>query len=144
MERKNKVQKIDRAQQVFDLLNSGMSYRAVANQLGISLATVQRDIAKYEAEEISPKADELRKRQLAQVQAGKRAVWKRYTEGDDKAVTSMIRLMEREAKLLGLDSATAYKVETVSNRETDRLEVLRMMEQMFGPAPAELPAQTDD
>lgn len=129
----NVGKEIDEAGQVFDALRSGMSYRETARHLGISLGAVQRRVEKYKAEEIHPKAEEMREMQLAQIRAGKRAIWKRYITGDDKAVTSMIRLLEREAKLGGLDSAQLFKVEAdVHNRQTDASEVQKIMDQYFG------------
>ncbi|HSR50790.1 MAG TPA: hypothetical protein VLV83_08170, partial [Acidobacteriota bacterium] len=41
-----------------------------------------------------------------------------------------VRTEERIAKLMGSDSATAFKVEV--EQTNDKLEVLKMMEQMFG------------
>ncbi|MGW5231802.1 transposase [Streptomyces nodosus] len=123
---------IDEASQVFDMLRSGMSYRETARALGISPSAVQRRVEKYKAEEIHPKAEEMREMQLAQIRAGKRAIWKRYITGDDKAVASMIRLLEREAKLAGLDSATQFKVQTEEiDPFRDRTGVLTLMGQLF-------------
>ncbi|MER7731943.1 hypothetical protein ABTX80_13775 [Streptomyces erythrochromogenes] len=118
------------AEQAFALLLSGKSQRQVAQEMGVSLALVQRRVAKYKAETVQSRAEELREVQHARIQAGIAANWKGYLQGDKDATQSVIRLMEREARLMGLDSAQAFTVQTV--QVNDELEVLRMLAAMDG------------
>ncbi|MDX2390682.1 hypothetical protein NJL88_11520 [Streptomyces sp. DK15] len=108
------------AEQVFSLVLAGKSYRAIAEEMGVSLKVVQNRLAKYKAETVGTKAQELREVQHARIQAGIAANWKGYLQGDKDATISMIRLMEREARLMGLDSAQAFMVQSVTvDHESD-------------------------
>jgi hypothetical protein len=59
-------------------------------------------------------ADEVRKQELDRIDRLQVAVWNRALKGDDKAINTVLRLMERRARLLGLDAAQRVQAEVVS------------------------------
>lgn len=119
--------RLEEAEKVFELLKQGFSYRQVARELGVSLHVVQDRIAAYRSE-VATQAEELREIQHARIQAGIQANWKAYLAGDKDAAATIIRLMEREARLMGLDSATAFKIEAKTvDHQTQAQEFLERM-----------------
>ncbi|WP_327747979.1 hypothetical protein [Streptomyces europaeiscabiei] len=85
-----------------------------------------RDRLKLHTENrVHPKADEWRNKQLDRAQIYIRSLWSRVLAGDEKAINAAIRTEERIAKLLGLDSATAFKVEV--EQTDDRTAFLDML-----------------
>lgn len=118
---------LERRAKVVDLAKRGRAYSAIAIELGIgSKATVARDIAAWCAEtKPTPEAtEELRKLQAEEIRGLREKLWNRLEtpaydhegnallhpvtgkmvlEVDVTVVDRLVRLMEREAKLLGLD-----------------------------------------
>ncbi|MFD5508418.1 sigma factor-like helix-turn-helix DNA-binding protein [Streptomyces sp. NPDC127051] len=124
----NPALEMKQAQQAYELILAGKSYRQAAQEMGVSLGTVQRRLEKYKAETVEVRAAELREVQHARIQAGIAANWKGYIAGDKDATTSVLRLMEREARLMGLDSAQAFTVQAqVVDHTTEANRILERM-----------------
>lgn len=73
-------------------------------------------IIKWTNAHIKPAAEiaveEYRQMQLQQIETAKRAIMPRVQKGDDKAIASLNALMNREAKLLGMDAPVQVQLET--------------------------------
>ena|SRR5699024_453721 len=104
----------ERKAEALKLRKSGATYDEIAKQLGLSGRTsafqcVQRairDITKEPAKDVL----ELEVARLDAMLAG---LWDKATDGDDKAVNSAIRIMDRRAKYLGLDQTSEPDAMTV-------------------------------
>lgn len=96
----------DRRARVVDLAKTGKPYRAIGLELGVNASTVARDIAAWAAE-TKPSVEateELRKLQREEILALREKLWARIDDDDRLAVVDrLVRLQEREAKLMGLD-----------------------------------------
>ncbi|MFI0143834.1 hypothetical protein [Streptomyces globisporus] len=126
------------AQEVYELSLAGYSQRQIAEKMGIALLTVQKRLALYIEERVHPKADEWRNQQLARAQIYIRSLWSQVLAGDPKAIAAAVRTEERIAKLLGLDSATQFKMEVQDmSRESDANEVQGMLDRYFSRDSAE-------
>lgn len=128
----------EQAEKVYELSLAGYSQRAIAKEMGIALLTVQKRLALYIETRVHPKADEWRNQQLARAQIYIRSLWSQVLAGDPKAIAAAVRTEERIAKLLGLDSATQFKMEVQDmSRESDANEVQGMLDRYFSRDSAE-------
>lgn len=96
-----------------DLRKQGKSIRAIAATLKISIGATHKAIndALNEAIEENAKAGEsLRLLELERLDALWEGVWPHAIKGNAAAVQACLRIMERRAKLLGLDAAEKTEV----------------------------------
>lgn len=112
---------LERRSKVVDLARTGKSYRRIAEDLGISSpSVVARDIAAWAAETrpSSEVTEELRKLQREEIMALRERLWARMEDPDVQlAVTDrLVKLQEREARLMGLDLQQGISV-TILTRE---------------------------
>lgn len=99
----------DRRKRVYELLLAGRSYSEIATAVGVTKSTVARDVKllldQLRADTLAD-AEAWRRLQVAQIDRGIAALWEGYDGGDLATVDRMLRLLERKAKLLGLDAPT--------------------------------------
>lgn len=105
---------VERRAAVVELAKTGQPYRAIAKQLGIgSPGTVAKDIAAWAAETkpSTEASEELRKLQLEEINGLAVKLWAKL-DGDDylSVVDRLVKLMERKARLMGLDMPTQVHV----------------------------------
>ncbi|MDW8293627.1 MAG: hypothetical protein RML84_11095 [Anaerolineae bacterium] len=87
---------------------AGASYREIAAQLGVSHEAARKLVQKA-LEQVSDVSDELRaelrKLELERLDALLRSLWHKVVAGKESAINTALRIMERRAKLAGLDTA---------------------------------------
>lgn len=132
-------QRVEQRNEALRLWMSGLSYRSIAAKLDVSHQTAY-DRVQQAIEEMRPHADfdHYRAKQIAEIDVSRRplraiiATWKPAVEIDGvivlsdhkrltDAITSLIRLQEREAKLLGLDRVTT-PIDEITALSDDELE----------------------
>ena len=98
-----------RTLQALDLRLRGWTYRAIAAQLGVSERTsyydIQHELGRLDAalKEKAERARELEAERLDQLTA---ALQGGILAGEPRAIVAAVRVMDRRAKLLGLDAPT--------------------------------------
>lgn len=98
---------IERRRQCVELRLSGASVGAIAGKLGLSKSTVHKHLTKamVEATEaLDRPASEIKALELARLDRLLLAVWGNASKGDVQHVDRALKIMERRAKLLGLDA----------------------------------------
>lgn len=103
-----RVRAAARREEVLRLRCAGLSYRQIADQLGMSPAGVQKSLVKalQEHKDVSDQfRSELRKIQAEQLREMLRAIWTRVEQADLDAIQTTLRILERLSKLFGLDTA---------------------------------------
>lgn len=96
---------LDRKLNIVKLSNQGMSLKAIAQHLGLSLEVVRKDywLAIGEvAGEYQKYAHLIAAKQLQKLQYMERAIAEQVKQGDLKAIAQQIKLLEHEARLLNL------------------------------------------
>lgn len=98
-----------RRQTALDLRCAGNGYRAIGKQLGVSHVQAFRDVQQAidEINALTHKtAERVRDLEVQRLDRLTLALWPRARQGDDKAVRALVALMDRRARLLGLDAPT--------------------------------------
>jgi Homeodomain-like domain len=98
-----------RRQKALDLRIAGARYRQIGAQLGVSYQTAYRDVQTALGELATlqaGKAERLRELEVERCDKLQLALWPKARSGDEKAVRTLIAVMDRRAKLLGLDAPT--------------------------------------
>lgn len=103
---------------VWDLRKAGKSYREIGKALGISRMTVCTRLNKAyrELKELNLKAaEDHRDMELARLDRVVAALEVKLARNDVNAAQAMVRVVERRAKLLGLDAPTKTESEHTVN-----------------------------
>lgn len=98
---------LQRQQQAVELRRAGRSYREIACQVGIGVASAHRLVGAAIAEArttVQEDVVELRALELSRLDGLLGTLWPKARQGDLQAVDRVLRIMERRAKLLGLDA----------------------------------------
>lgn len=105
------------AAEALQLRIAGAKYSVIGERLGVNKSTAYRAVQEELAELDTLKstlAERLRDLEAERCERLILGLWSNATRGDDKAVHAVLRVMERKAKLLGLDAPT--KTEEVGDR----------------------------
>lgn len=90
------------------LTAQGYSTRQVAERLGIGKSSVHRAFAKALASAPKARVEEMRQLQSEQIRQATNALQDKVERGDVRAVEALVKLLERQSRLFGLDApATA-------------------------------------
>ena len=98
----------------FELYKAGATYSAIAIELGVSRTSVRNYVHRVLdrlANESKALAERYRNLHLARLQDATFAIWPAVKRGDSNAILSLLRIMEREARLLGLDAPQKIDIE---------------------------------
>ncbi|MFE2850568.1 hypothetical protein ACFXJO_05470 [Streptomyces lavendulae] len=107
---------------------NGASYTEIAEQLGYSsrgsaCSDVRRALEKHVIEE-GLAVEAWRELELARLDILQKAVWEKAMEGDPRSIETALKILDRRAKMLGLDSAVKLEVLTIDalDAQIQRLE----------------------
>lgn len=95
----------DKQQKALELRKAGVSYAAIAKQLGYrGPSGAHAAVAAALKKTLQEPADEVRTLELERLDAMLLAIWRQVKEGNHGAIDRALRILERRAKLLGLDA----------------------------------------
>ncbi|WP_182349342.1 hypothetical protein [Tomitella gaofuii] len=93
-----------RAKQALQLRLEGHTFRGIAEQLGVSPATIVADVDKALSDIPKREAEQLRGEEILRLDRLQRGVWQEAINGDIHASQQALRIIDRRAKMLGLDA----------------------------------------
>ena len=98
---------VDKEVKVLELRRAGLTWQRIAEETGYAdhtgaYAAYKRAIKRT----MQQPADELREQELDRIDRLQLAAWPNAMKGSERAILAIVRLMERRAKLLGLDAPT--------------------------------------
>lgn len=118
----------ERERQVLELRRAGLTYDLIAQQVGYSNASgahhaYTRALKRTLSE---AGADDLRAMELDRLDRLQRMAWPLAAQGNLRAIDSILRIMTRRARLMGLDAPIVQEVTTYDgsgdiDREVQRL-----------------------
>lgn len=103
-----------RALKAYDLRITGMSYRNIGSELNVSHQTAFTDVLAVMEEireETRKEARHYRDLDLKRLDELQGAAWPKAIEGNQQAILNVMRIMERRAKLLGIDAPIKVDIE---------------------------------
>ncbi len=104
------VKATDRKRQALELRRAGFGFVAIAEKLGYrSVSGAYGAVMRGLKETLREPADDLRKMELERLDRAQVAIWQAVQRGNTAAIDRLIRIMERRAKLLGLDAPLRYE-----------------------------------
>ena len=89
--------------------------------LSVTKGSLDRALAKLQAESLS-NIEDWRAQELARLDRMQVGLWPQVIKGNHGAIDRVLRIMERRARLLGLDAATAASI-GVTGRDGKSLTV---------------------
>jgi len=126
--------------QVLELRKAGASMRQIAKTLHVAVSTAHRDLwqALDElAKEQRDKAEPLRQLELERLDRYVLALDGAISQGDPRAIAAAVRIMERRARLFGLDAVTKHEV---TGRDGEPLLTLEAVRAVLQASDADGPA----
>lgn len=114
------VETLDRRRQAVQLRLDGLSYEAIAAQLGWrSHASAHNAVQRGLADAVREPTEQLIRLEVARLDELHRALWPAALAGNVGAVDRVLRVMERRARLLGLDKPAALAVDVAQVEDLD-------------------------
>lgn len=120
------AQREERRQRALELRRTGATFEQIAKKLEYrSPAEAARDITRMLTSVIRETSEEVRAVELARLDGLMVTLWPSARRGDLQAVDRVLKVMERRAKLLGLDAAQKHEIVTSDavEQEIKRLEI---------------------
>ena len=117
-------------------LLAGLTYRDIAEGLGVSLGTVAKDadliLTRWKEESVNDLGEKVRL-DARRLDVLLHALWPAATAGDQSAIDRVLKILERKAKLLGLDGLPMQDAATQQEQGKLR-EFLALMQNGGEPA----------
>ena len=107
MTQQDAVKANDRHIQALELRKAGVSYQRIAEALGFnSPQAAWKAVNSALKKTVQEPADEVRKLEVERLDAAAQAIYPSVKQGQYGAIDRWLKIMERRAKLLGLDAPT--------------------------------------
>ena len=90
--------------QALRMRSEGCSYAEIGKALGVTTQAAWKRVSSGLDELVTDAAEVALAFELARLDSLQLAIWPQATSGDCRAIDRVLRIMERRAKLLGLDS----------------------------------------
>lgn len=109
-----KARKLEHQRQALELRRMGYGYTEIGQKIGLGKSQAHRLVTAALAEardQVNTGADELRSEEVSRLDAMLAGLWPVARKGGVAAVDRVVKIMERRAKLLGLDAPERKRLE---------------------------------
>jgi len=112
----------ERQRQALEYRKAGLSYAMIAERLGYKTADgAHKAVGTALRKTLQEPADDLRRLEVERLDRMLSAIWPQVVQGNQGGIDRALRIMERRAKLLGLDAPT--KTDVTSGGESLKIVV---------------------
>lgn len=120
---------IERERQVLELRRGGLTFDLIAKKLNYSHASgAHKAYVNACRRIVVSDVMEIRNVEMERLDIAQSAIWNNVLRGDIPAINTLLKIMERRARLLGLDSPTKAQIEvTTYDTGTIDSEVARLI-----------------
>lgn len=141
-----KPETLEREAEVLRLRRIGLTFDLIAKQLGYAHASGAHKAYVTACQRIvRSDVEQLRNEEQDRLDIAQTAIWAGVQRGDVPSVTALIRIMERRARLMGLDMPTKSQVEVVNtDGNTIDAEVARLVQLLGSGKESTLDAPTSE
>jgi hypothetical protein len=118
---------IDREREIVELRIEGFTWRQIAERIEMSPAGALKAYNRAMVRTLKPATDELRELELDRLDTLQQTYWQPAVQGNMRAADFILRVIDKRAKLLGLDAPTKIQAEVVTydgsnlDREVDAI-----------------------
>lgn len=120
------IAQAERVAKALNLRRQGYSFGEIAKELGWRTRQAAFEaVSRALADTVSEPAEDVRKLELMRLDRLEQLLWPRAEAGDPKAVTGLLKVQERRAKLLGLDAPTKLANADGSNIGPTEIRIIR-------------------
>jgi hypothetical protein len=112
-------ERIDREREIVELRTEGYVWREIAVQVGMSTAGVYKAYNRAMTRVITPAVNEHRELELDRLDILQRTYWQPAVNGNLRAADFVLRVIDKRAKLLGLDAPIKVQAEVVTYDGSD-------------------------
>ena len=131
---------------IIELRRAGLTWEKIAQDVGYATASgayqaYQRAAKRF----IRPQLEELRDMELDRLDRLQAGVWSKAIAGDVRSIDAVLRIIEKRAKILGLDAPKSVNVKaevTTYDGSTIDAEVARLVALLDSGAPRSLDTQS--
>ena len=113
----------ERRAKAIELRRAGVDWTTIAKELGYSSkASACKDVRRAMEESLklmSERAEIRRVEEVARLDRLQQGLWARAVGGDPRAADTVLRIIDRRIRLLGLDAPTEVKVRHVDNLDEE-------------------------
>lgn len=121
----NSPERAERARKIYEMTLAGKTRDEIGKELGITYQTVNTDIKFWIQQTVMPLAEDVKKQQLDRLEMLWRAAYTKSEKGDVPAMNTAIKILERQAKLLGLDiNKIQFENMGTDPREIELIEII--------------------
>lgn len=137
-----KAEVLDRENEIVKLRRGGLTFDLISQRLGMSIAGVQQAYERANARVIADDINAIRNLETERLDLAQSAIWGKVLQGDNPSIANLLRIMERRAKLLGLDQPTRIQAEVITyDGNAVRSELERILAQSSDSSPQSIVAE---
>ena len=105
---------IEKEQEIVKLRRGGLPFDIIGDRVGLSTSGAHRAYQRSLARVVKEDVDAIRQVETERLDLAQSAIWGKVLQGDNPSIQNLLRIMERRAKLLGLDQPTRIQAEVIT------------------------------